>query len=482
MSHSFLISRFPVPNSIFLLIRNRLAHLSPKDRRFVLHVLVSNLLNLNKIRHRALEGWLDVAVELPSQWITEHFSTNFKVAAIDPTVVSFTNHSTLKHECRAFKASADLLDLLLGWTPKCMREASDEPIVNLFDGKPYAVQAPKEREDGIFSPKIIRDAVKVFGACPFNYDALTEHLAVQQERARSATTEEVRDHLERVFRNDNACAMRIRAGCKLVEPGLAQYIPEFRTSYTGRIIEVGGGTQSCSREMKVAMFEGVPNLENWDLKRAQAFILLQELEDAGLPRDWTEKYVWTPDVNEIRGEALGMSKDAYKTCLYATIMGATHTKYWNRKKNKIYDCLLRECQGDRGVAKALSLRVYSALAPLKKEVGAWHDHLMRDASCLRVDPSWKKARSLKNACRQHFKLEGERADKLARKAAAFILQGQEAAFIHRLTMLGKDNGFLPISNQHDGLVVIGTIPKSAVDQAAEEAGLRYATMEKKSFL
>ena len=102
--------------------------------------------------------------------------------------------------------------------------------------------------------------------------------------------------------------------------------------------------------------------------------------------------------------------------------------------------------------------------------------------CRHVDPTYKRVRALKNACGQHFDLEGERADKLARRAAAFILQGQEAAFIHRLTVLGKDNGFVPVNNQHDGIVVIGEIPQSAIDQAASASKLRYATMDKKPFL
>jgi len=141
-----------------------------------------------------------------------------------------------------------------------------------------------------------------------------------------------------------------------------------------------------------------------------------------------------------------------------------------------------ECGGDEAKAKRLTTNVYSALAPLKAEVDTWHKHLMTADHCRQVDPTRKIVRTLKNACGQHFALAGERADKLARQAAAFILQGQEAAFVHRLTVLGKDGGFVPISNQHDGLVVIGDIPKAAVDQAATSAGLRYATMDEKSFV
>lgn len=483
MSHSFIQSHFSVPYSVFINIHQSIAHLSEDERRFVLHVLVSNVLNLQKIRHHHLDGWLDVAVELPFQWIREHFGAKFRAGEIDSAVVSFKNYSTFKQQCRAFKASEALLDEILGWSPDDLASASDESVVNLFDGKPYVVSAPKERENGIYSPKIIRAAITAFETCPFNFTRLEEHLTELRERARLASKADDREHLKRVLGNDNACAMRIRAGCKVGSDGLAWYEPEYRTSYTGRIIEVGGGAQSCSRAMKRALFDGIPGLKNYDLKRAQAFILLQELEDAGLPRDWIEKYAHTEGVNEERAAALGISKDGYKTCLYATIMGAQHAKRWKREENEIYRRILDdECDGNVERAKEITLKVYSALAPLKKEVDAWHDHLMKGDACRRVDATWRKVRTLKNACGQHFRLEGERADKLARRAAAFILQGQEASFVHRLTVMGASNGFVPISNQHDGIVIIGDIPLACIEDTARDAGLRYATFEPKPFV
>lgn len=460
-----------------------MAHLAEKERRFVLHVVVSNVLNLQKIRHQHLDGWLDVAQELPFQWVREHFGARFKVTEIDSALLAMRNYSTAKHECRAFKAGAALLDPILGWSPADIAKASEEPVVNLFDGKPYVVSAPKEREHGVYSPKIIRAAIMAFETCPFNSTRLAEHLAELRDRARLASKDDDREHLKRVFDNDNACAMRIRAGCKVGNDGLARYEPEYRTSYTGRVTETGGGSQSCSRGMKAAMFDGIRDLRNYDLKRSQAFILLQELEDAGLPRAWVERYANEENANEKRAAALGISKDSYKTCLYATIMGSTHAKYWDRKDNKIYRCILEEeCDKDKTKAKDLTRKVYSALAPLKEEVDAWHDHLMKGDGCRHVDPVYKKVRTLMNACGQHFKLEGERADKLARRAAAFILQGQEASFVHRLTVMGKENGFVPVSQQHDGLVVIGDIPLSCIENAAGDAGLRYATFEPKPFV
>lgn len=473
---SYVISRFPVPVSVFSTIEAALAALNAEQRKFLLHVLVSNLINLNKVRHRGAAGWLEVSIDLPCQWVEEHFGRNFKPADIDSRLLVIT--PAHPGQCRSYKAAEHLLDTVLGWTPS----GSSEAIVNVFDGTPYEVRTPTEWEDGIFSSKIVRQAIGTFESCPFNDKSLNTHLAELEAWVHGTADPDKREARRLRLENDRACALRIRSGCAPVKDGFSSYVPEFRTSKTGRIIEVGGGSQSCSREMKVAIFKDVPDLQNYDLKRAQAFILLQELEDARLPRDWVERYVYENDANQRRADALGMSKDAYKACVYATIMGATHSKLFVPDRNDIYRALLRECHGDADRAKSLTKNVYGALGPLKEEVEAWHRYLMTSSVCGHLDPARKKFRTLKNACGQHFTGEEYRKQDVGRKAAAFILQGQEAAFIHHLTVLGASSGFTPISNQHDGLVVIGEIPQAAVDQAAKASGIRYAIMEEKAFV
>jgi hypothetical protein len=71
---------------------------------------------------------------------------------------------------------------------------------------------------------------------------------------------------------------------------------------------------------------------------------------------------------------------------------------------------------------------------------------------------------------------------LRRKLAAYFLQGQEAGFIHHLTILSKKYNFTVLSNQHDGLVTQGEIPAEAVIEASQLSGLKYAQLEKKNFV
>jgi len=265
------------------------------------------------------------------------------------------------------------------------------------------VRASSHWQGSGYAPAVISRAIEALQRCPFDLDALERHLNGMGHAATVALGPE-REHLALALRNDVSCAARMRTGC-LTGP-FASYQPEYRTSYTGRISERGGGAQSCSRRMKAAIFQNVPNLRNYDLKRAQAFILLQELEDAGLPHDWVSQYLNEPEANDKRSAVLGISKDAYKTCLYATIMGSTHARLFNRCKNDLYRGLLGECGGDVAKARATTIQVYDALAPLKEEVKAWHEYLTASSNCHHLDPSWPNVPTLKNASGLRFRLEG----------------------------------------------------------------------------
>ena len=65
--------------------------------------------------------------------------------------------------------------------------------------------------------------------------------------------------------------------------------------------------------------------------------------------------------------------------------------------------------------------------------------------------------------------------------AAHLLQGREALYIHTLTTLAPKYGFEVISNEHDGLVTIGEIPKAAQAEARRKSGVRRTVLAEKPF-
>ena len=71
--------------------------------------------------------------------------------------------------------------------------------------------------------------------------------------------------------------------------------------------------------------------------------------------------------------------------------------------------------------------------------------------------------------------------KCERRVTAFILQGQEACFIHCLTLICKDNSIPVYKNEYDGLVAGCEIPEKLVLEAGELSGLKNPKLELKEF-
>jgi hypothetical protein len=318
----------------------------------------------------------------------------------------------------------------------------------------------------------MRDAMRIFHAteCPINASAVRDHLDWMCRHAKGLA-----------YDNDVMCAQAIFAGARKDKGGSWLYVPSYCPQSSGRISENGGGLQSCSRLMKQAAFDGIPNVHNYDLRSSQGYVLLQELRLAGIDHGWLAQHLG-PGAFEERAAHLGLTKKMYKGFFFSTIMGATH--HWMDREvvGSIQAKLRKHLGDDAAAARVMFDRVVEQLAPLKKTVGAWAEWLLESPSCPHRRRTQRR-RYLENAAGQKLPLDGSLDTKeLKRKAAAHILQGQEAAYIHHLTRLSKDYDFTPISNQHDGLVTLGAVPEEAKVKAASLCGLKDAFLEVKAFL
>ncbi len=70
-----------------------------------------------------------------------------------------------------------------------------------------------------------------------------------------------------------------------------------------------------------------------------------------------------------------------------------------------------------------------------------------------------------------------------RKIAAHVLQGIEAAFISYIThySLEADCPYKVLSDQHDGVVVIGSIPDKYVEWARLDSDFKYGILVEKPY-
>src|SRR5690606_22549617 len=84
-------------------------------------------------------------------------------------------------------------------------------------------------------------------------------------------------------------------------------------------------------------------------------------------------------------------------------------------------------------------RFKKLVRPLYGTLKEWHQYLTN----VWLPDNWKKyagSYSVKNDTGVAFSVDGISENELARKLAAFRLQGRESAFIHTLTVLGPEFG------------------------------------------
>jgi hypothetical protein len=304
--------------------------------------------------------------------------------------------------------------------------------------------------------------------CPINVAAIQKHLSRLEQEGKPLA-----------LQNDRLCAQTLFAGMGR-QGDLGLYTPSYAPQSSGRIGELGGGVQSCSRSMKQAAFSGIENVHNYDLRSSQGYVLLQELRLAGIDDTWLAAHLG-PGAFEQRADQLDLPKKLYKKCFFSTIMGATHIWLEGERVGAIQEGLLGHFE-TRKVARPKFGEVVAQLHPLQQVVRQWSEWLINDPAC----PHRRKTQRrdyLENAAGQKYLIDRTRAEKdLKGEGAAHMLQGQEAAFIHHLTLLSGKHGFVPISNQHDGLVTLGVVPEEATARAAALSGFQHVHLEEKAFV
>ncbi|MGG6283726.1 hypothetical protein ACQ4M3_19265 [Leptolyngbya sp. AN03gr2] len=312
------------------------------------------------------------------------------------------------------------------------------------------------------------------------------------------------------IQGDLRCYEEIMAANAREVPGtngrLWMYQPSWiGQAFAGRISELGGGLQSCSREMKFAAFGCIPGMYNYDLKSAHIYFLLQDFEERGLPTE----AVWVI-LNQDKVECakyVGISVDCFKKCRLSLMFGSSlptgNQVYVPTKKqkgktdpiNEINKLIWDESEG-KGMSyeeriewhKAAIEKLCELLSPFEEALKGWRGLLVEEA----LKNAYRNCKGeccFKNAVGAVFNLSDDeyRTEEgslknhalLGRRLASFKLQGMESLFINSLAVLGSEHDFTVNHNQHDGLITIGKIPDAAVEEAKRITGIRYATMELK---
>ncbi|WP_157094641.1 hypothetical protein [Picosynechococcus sp. PCC 7117] len=487
MKTSFVINYFRVPKAVFNHIYDvLLSEFDQNTKQFFCHILY----NTNLLTNRDEEGW----VPFPYKTIKQEWGRDFpdieelinsgliEVKQFDINGAQF-EYSQFYKRCREYRVPLYILENINSYYPSELE--GWKQIYNLMTGKISKKSNKTKYYDHNRNPypQLIKDSMKTLrdNGVYFNKEQIDRFLSQSKAAVEAG---ELNPH--RYQQDLNAYHNILQADIVTTEhSSIYKYTPVHSPQLTGRLSEHGIGLQSCTREMKEAAFTGIPNLYNYDLKSSQIYGLIQWLEYAHIDTSWLTTYLESS--KPTYADQVGISVDTWKHCLMALIMGANLTSTVKDNDNSISRALLNEFNGDKDLANKAAAELFTVLSPLKKVLNHWVDWLL-DTYIPMNSVYPRGSQILINKAAMTLTLDdykdkkGSWTPELKRKLPAFLLQGNEAAFIHHLTVISSNHNYQVISNQHDGVVTIGEIPPEAIEYAKTQSGLKYAQLELKSFV
>ena len=273
---------------------------------------------------------------------------------------------------------------------------------------------------------------------------------------------------------------------------LWSYKAAYAPSTTGRITERLGGAQNFPRELKAASIEGVEDVRNYDGESMHDTMLQIDFATLGVDalnaegEDYFARFQsYEGDVKQAAADYVGCTRETFKCIHHALKMqgaaqGPIPKNGKDGKAGWIVPDIFAYLQDDEKVsgAKEALKRFRTLTEPLREALREWRKKIEArawgEASPNQHGEYWKNAVGMTFPLHEWLDPEakGEKlTSKGRRKLAAHVLQGMEAYFIHTLAAILKETeGVKVIANEHDGLITIGEIPQTAIDEAKQRTG------------
>jgi len=476
MSRPQPISHFPVGKSVYTFVQAITDEMGPANYNLFCHVLASTLIKLTEpLKERKSEIW----VAVPAKLFAEKFQQGSD--SVNPERLILlglmdklysTRHQSSPNGSADYKVADRVLDEI---TPLL---DVDDKEVDLFTGKPTkrASVLVKKNQKGVLEPVLIRDAIDSISECRFNWAAIKAIIRGRKAEMEAAkNTEDYRSYQGR-YLNDYYCFKAVRRQQPVyLGQNIFGYRPPYRTQKTGRITHLWGGLQACSREMKYAAYSGIPDLHHYKLSASQGYILKQQYEAVRLDTSWLDTFIRDRDVRTAYAQTLGIPEEDFQQAFYAAVMDSY---YEPAERPSVYSVFSWTFARHPDIIKALN-QFLSIIAPLGLE--QWHKLLVSEYYTF-TGYKHKGKRYLYNPTGKRISIDNIPPVDRSRELAAFVLQGQEAAFNHWICLLGLKYGYQVMSHEHDGVVTLGAIPQQAVEEAQARSGLKYGLFQEQAIL
>jgi hypothetical protein len=499
MSKAYLIDFYKVNKAQLDLIND--LDLSKDSRTFLCHTLVSNLI---KWGEKAPIGCELIQAKIPqAKW----------KSLVDRGLIEATDYSYTEHKSREFTVNLELIDLFLEAGKLPLAEDIEATKYNLFTGKVVntkQVSSFKLPNDTHQAPQLVKDAINSIPYCLIRLESLEvyikkqEALYIQAKEDYFTNSTITKDQFNTIrgqyYSSETAYNLVVAQKPIKIEDDLYSYVPAYQVQMSGRICQVFGAMTNACREMKEIAYKDIKDLHNYDLQASQVNGLIQQFEAAEIDTTWLEAYKANPNSKYEYATLVGVSVDCWKQLLIGTIMGSslpTDLKKAQAKLDKeggplaaVLATLNKEFLGD--IDKVISaLKAYAeAIKPLKESLDKWHNYLVTTHILLNSFKVGAKGhRYITNPTGMRInvtELLGNNTNKDIWKAKAtlahFILAGQESAFIHHLSVLGKvKEEFVTLGSEYDGLITLHKVLEPTIKQAGLTSGLKNPILVEKPF-
>ena len=214
--------------------------------RFIVHLLTA--------ANREDDGF----VAVPAKVIEQYFRHLDWRALEEAGLIEVKPYSRLLGRCREFRVPDELRLAFYEAGPTTERVMQDG-LYDIATGRPTTTRTKSQRRtpSGNALPSKVRAAIDAVGMVPFDAVRIErDHLPSLRAKIDEAEpgTKERERALGR-YLNDLRCFQAVLTqGARPLDPaqpdGLWLYQPAYRPQRFGRISQVGGGLQSCSKEMK----------------------------------------------------------------------------------------------------------------------------------------------------------------------------------------------------------------------------------------
>jgi hypothetical protein len=514
MTEAYLIKKLIVPQQVNIVFQDLLTDFTQDLKRIFCHIYKTtpNIGDQEYLTTNYVDRFVPISSALFKKEFTPKNYPNWKLLEeanlIERRIINDKGHtySQALGLSNEFRITEPVYELIIAAYPTTTEEWSKVIRYEVITNKKTTTRVKHilTDETGHPLPKLLTNAMKSFKPCPYNVTSVLEHL----EATKNLPS----------YNNDKACHNAVMEQLvETLDSDLIKYQAHYKHQTTGRLSEIGGCLQSCTRAMKEAAFKDIEGIKNYDLESSQVLLLVQFFEAANISCDWLTNYL-NKDKQQF-ADFVGVSKGCWKQLLLTLIMGGFLPEKINTNSiklerineieqlikedsknlsmiNEISRCsiniyLLKEFSGNYEASKAALIKLRQVLGSINSSLSEWHNWLIEKHIPL-VSTTNSSGQSISNKAGMSFDLEPykvnglwtsdkESMSKLKSRLAAFLLQGAEAAFIHALTYLSNNYEFDCLNGQHDGLITYGEVPMEAIEQAIQQSGLIYAKLIIKPF-